>query len=90
MKKCIVYVKKAETGETRIDRSHEWDDSEDSAHGYMWGEGNFSCDCNRELFFCRAVDEDEPEESGCGDERFSVKITDEAGAVLYRDDRWTE
>lgn len=35
--------------------------------GFAWTEGNYGCDCNRELFFCRAADEDEPDEPECGD-----------------------
>lgn len=60
----------------------------DGASDYMWGDGNYSCDCNRALFFARAVNEDEPEETPCGDELYTVKITDDAGRVLYEDDRW--
>jgi len=41
---------------------------------YIWDEGNFACDCNRKLFFCRAGNEDEPEEIPCGDGKYSVNI----------------
>jgi hypothetical protein len=60
-------------------------------HGdFIWEEGNFSCDCNRYLFWCRAADEPEAEdedgpEHACGDDRYSVRLTDQAGNVLYED-----
>lgn len=50
----------------------------------IWSEGNFSCDCNRELFFCRALNMNEPEEIECGDSRYAVRISnDVTGEVLY-------
>ena len=45
-----------------------WDEGSD----YLWTDGNYSCDCNRELFFCRAAAEDEPEEHACGESRFAA------------------
>lgn len=31
---------------------------------FLWTEGNWSCDCNRELDFCRAINEMPPESTG--------------------------
>lgn len=42
------------------------------AEQYVWLEGNFSCDCNRELFWLRAQSADEPEDTACGVERFRI------------------
>lgn len=51
---------------------------------YWWEEGNASCDCNRELFFVRARKEDEPDETECGEDRFSIRLSDaDTGKVLY-------
>lgn len=51
---------------------------------YWWKEGNASCDCNRELFFVRARNEDDPDEAECGDGRFSVRLSDaDTGEILY-------
>ncbi len=49
---------------------------------YIWEEGNFSCDCNMELFFERA-DGREPNGEGlaCGDDRFEVCLTSRDGQV---------
>jgi hypothetical protein len=64
-----VAIRRNDTGEIRISRhDYEWDtDGSD----YLWTEGNFSCDCNRYLFFQRAAGEDEGEHS-CGDSLYTV------------------
>jgi hypothetical protein len=51
---------------------------------YIWAEGNFSCDCNRGLFFDRAGG-DEPEWAAhdCGETGYSIRICDEDGNILY-------
>jgi hypothetical protein len=60
-------------------------------HGdFVWKEGNFHCDCNRYLFWCRAAGEPEAEdedgpEHACGHERYSVRLTASDGLVLYAD-----
>lgn len=56
---------------------------------YMWADGNYSCDCNRHLFFERAAGK-EPEwnEGKCGDDAYSVRIFDMTGKRLYADENW--
>lgn len=51
---------------------------------YLWSEGNFGCDCNRALFFARAVGEDDPD-CECGDTEFSIEVFDDDGKLLYKD-----
>ena len=54
---------------------------------YGWLEGNDSCDCNRELFYCRTKGIPEPSELRCGDEkRFSlISITDaETSEIIHK------
>lgn len=55
-------------------------------HGdYWWEEGNASCDCNRGLFFCRALDIDGVEHQ-CGEGAYSVRLSDnDTGEVLYNE-----
>lgn len=51
---------------------------------FIWSDGNYSCDCNREIFFSQATGI----EGGvreCSTGRYRVKITDEAGNQLYED-----
>jgi hypothetical protein len=66
--------------------SYEWQGD------YMWTDGNYSCDCNRYLFFMRAAGEDEGDliADRCGDGGYSVRITDARGNVLYEDDDWAQ
>lgn len=41
---------------------------------FNWEEGNYSCDCNRFLFFSRAMSIEEPDDYPCSDGKFSVRI----------------
>lgn len=80
---------------TRI-YNYEW--GEDAFSDFLWSEGNYSCDCNRSLFFQRAAgkpemevlksDESDPDYSDCntGPNRFKLTICDDAGVVLYHED----
>ena len=60
-------------------------DEDLSTLDYAWHDGNYSCDCNRELFFARAADEPEPE-INCSDGRFRARIVRvDTGAVVYEE-----
>jgi hypothetical protein len=60
--------------------SREWDGD------YMWSMGNYSCQCNRALFFERNGGSEitEDDEAECGHGAFSVRITED-GELLYED-----
>ena len=74
------------TGEMRVYvDDFGFDDDPASGNEFCWSEGNFSCDCNRELFFERA-NGNEPDETECGDDRFRVLIKTMDGVVLYQED----
>lgn len=77
----LVTIRKNATGEERTYRHDmRWEAEGDQ---YMWSEGNYSCDCNRYLFFQRAHDEDE-EDFECGDTAYTVvKIVTDDGAQVY-------
>jgi len=66
------------TGDSRLFSSDmEW-------YGdYIWSEGNFSCDCNRYLFFQRALNMDEDGESPCGDDRYTIDSIFHDGKIVY-------
>lgn len=75
----IAMIRKNSTGEIR-----EYDGfirpDEDV---YIWEEGNFACDCNRELFFFYSKNE-EPEREYCSGDRFSVNLKDaKTGDIFY-------
>ena len=49
---------------------------------FMWSDGNFSCDCNRALFFY-----DHDIDIECGESRFAVLgIRIDDGTFVYSDD----
>lgn len=55
---------------------------------FIWEEGNYSCDCNRDLFFHRAINpEHDNDELECGDKLYRVNWIKnlETGRVIYRE-----
>lgn len=83
-----VLLRDTTTGEERaylMDHLGPWDENSD----YIWADGNYACDCNRSLFFARAIKTPEAEinESPCGHTRFlcAVRI---CGTIVYADDAW--
>ncbi len=51
---------------------------------FIWEDGNYSCDCNRRLFFARAAGEDEDWDSECSDGLYSVRVRNKrSGRVFY-------
>lgn len=61
-----VEIRNNETGEIRIKEMNlEWSDGS----LFWWTEGNFGCDCNREMQFGTDKEFDDIE---CGETRFSV------------------
>lgn len=66
----LVLIRDNETGIVRAyeDAYLRWVEDD-----FIWTEGNFACDCNRGLFFARAVGEDGPDRA-CGSERYSVML----------------
>jgi hypothetical protein len=54
---------------------------------FIWSDGNFSCDCNRALFFARAVDEPDPDLE-CGQSQYRVNWirNDETGNIIYEEE----
>jgi hypothetical protein len=78
-----VAIRKNDTGEVReYDDIAIWDDGPCL---HIWEDGNFSCDCNRYLFFQRVAGEDEDDDK-CGDGAYSVNIYNpKDGSVLYEE-----
>lgn len=89
---CLIEITDTHTGETRI-LKEETKPTLGGFH-YLWSEGNYSCDCNRSIFFHNAKwpSEDGPSEeemfiAKCGDGRYRVRIVEEAtGECVYEDD----
>jgi hypothetical protein len=87
--KCIAEIRNNDTGEVREYETNELlyaDDKHPSI--FNWEENNYSCDCNRRLFF-KIVNHEETEDdwnSACSDGKFSVNLKNKKdGKVYYRE-----
>jgi hypothetical protein len=86
-----------EVWDTKWEKSSTYlTDWEGEFDDFIWSEGNYSCDCNRSLFFQRGMGIDEMTilqdknndfylDCNFGPNRFKVTVRDEAGKVLYTD-----
>lgn len=81
MNNAVAHITDTQTGETRQQPA----EFTGLHHAYLWSEGNYSCDCNRGMFFAHAAGEQDPNRS-CGDERYKVKIVGNDGTLLYEDE----
>ena len=73
----VLSIRKNSTGEIR---RRDWEE-EENFDPYIWEEGNYSCDCNREAWF---EGEGISGEYACSDYRFSIQIErKDTGAVIY-------
>lgn len=57
-------IVKNETGEAR---TYATEFSDDRGVVYMFQDGNYSCDCNRHLFWHRANGDEPEDDAPCGD-----------------------
>lgn len=84
--RCVAHIRKNATGEVRRYETDEiLEDGETHPSVFNWEENNFSCDCNRELFFERSAG-NEIETEECSDGRFSVNLENPVtGEIYYRE-----
>ena len=87
--KIVALIRKNETSEIREYKDEVWWDCnepyDDYPNDFMWSEGNYSCDCNRYLFFQRAKGENEDNDE-CGDDKYSVNLKNpKNGEIFYRE-----
>lgn len=76
---CAIEIFDRATGETAAfeDCGSIWND-EGYIRDFMWAEGNYACDCNRQLFFERALGRRDPfdnEAVKCGEGRYLARAT---------------
>ena len=64
--KIIAHITRLSDGETRR-TEHEYPDGAEHVF-FHWTEGNYGCDCNRQMFF-------DGSDSECGTSKFSVRLT---------------
>jgi hypothetical protein len=84
-----VYMIDTKTGERAVYRDKTGWDDEDGFFSFNWAEGNYSCDCNRHLFFERALGRKSGQdcESECSEGRYRieriVRLSD--GVTVYEE-----
>jgi hypothetical protein len=77
-----VLLKDNNTGEERWYKyDFEWD--HDGADEYMWTDGNYGCDCNRHLFFGRAIGQEPREDYPCGKTRYTAICAELPNGTRY-------
>lgn len=86
---CIVEIRDNKTGEIREYETQELlGIGEEYPSVFNWGENNYSCDCNRRLFFKRVENEetDEDWDMECSNGKFSVNLKNKKdGEIYYRE-----
>lgn len=84
MSEVIATLRNAATGEERQATLEYGDDADDSGIAYTWAAGNYSCDCNRAIFF--GDEADQP----CGHERFVLVRLTVGGREINVEDWWPQ
>lgn len=72
--------------EDRVSRTYQEEYDWSPGSEFNWSEGNYSCDCNRALFFRRAGNEEVGANLICGEGKYYVEIRSAEGELLYKDD----
>ena len=88
--KMLAHIRKNETGEIRIYKIDGiMDEDSGYPHTFIWHDGNYACDCNRELFFEYALEDGMSMDdigNECSDGRFSVNLQNpKTGLFFYRE-----
>lgn len=85
----IAVIRKNETGEIREYVTSAILEDDNTIFTFGWCEGNYSCDCNRNLFFLRANNEDEEEAweyDNCSEGEYSVQLLNSVDrSMLYKE-----
>lgn len=84
----IAEIKNNKTGEIREYKTEEYISKDEKLpNTFNWSDNNFSCDCNRYLFFKYAnnekVSDDEMDSIECSDGKFSVNLKNEKNNQYY-------
>jgi hypothetical protein len=81
---CIAEIRNNETGEIREYETEELLETFSATPSVSnWTEGNYSCDCNRKLFFQRAGNEKEDAIVECSHDKFSVNLKNKKDGITY-------
>lgn len=87
--KIDVYIRRVSDGVERIYHTEGiLEDDNETLSTHIWANGNFSCDCNRYLFFQHAADEQEVDENcKCGHGGYLVWIVNPINKETVYDER---
>ena len=82
--KVTIKIKHIPSGEIRDyhDEFEEITEQTDYNPIWIWQEGNYSCDCNRHIFFHNFKDD---EDIDCSDGIYKVNIFDSNNKCLYKE-----
>jgi len=81
--KCIAEIRNNLTGEiVEYETDEILELGEEFPSIFNWEENNYSCDCNRHLFFKRAK-EDEDWDVECSDGKYSVNLKNKKDGKIY-------
>lgn len=84
---CYARIKNNDTGEVRTHPTIEYfiDESCNEPNYFNWEENNYSCDCNRRLFWLRANNESDEDawDIPCSDGKFSVNLHNSKNNKCY-------
>lgn len=82
--KTIVTIRRNRDGVVReFEETQIKHHDEDAPSGFIWEEGNYSCDCNRALFFARAGGESDDFDAECGEGAYSVNVRNPVDGLTY-------
>lgn len=85
--KCVAHIRRNETGEVRRREVMEvLHNGGKHPSTFNWEHNNYSCDCNRELFFGNINGVDGDDDPVCSKGRFSVNLENPVtGEIYYRE-----
>lgn len=82
---CYAKIRNNLTGEIRIcnTKEHFFHKEDEFPSVFNWEENNYSCDCNRYIFWLRANNEYNDQETKCSDGKFSVNLYNSKNNECY-------
>jgi len=82
---CYAKIKNNLTNEIRIYKTKEcfFYEEDELPSVFNWQENNYSCDCNRHIFWLRANNEYNDEDFECSEGKFSVNLYNSKNDKCY-------
>ena len=81
-----IIIRDTKTGESRLYEHPDFDAQDGKPFcGFIWGDGNYAADCNRYLFFCKAIGNERDDEIETDGLRFVIDGIYQNGLMVYQD-----